>query len=362
MSYWDWLRRYRVLTDIRTVFQKLERGEKVTIGFIGGSITQGFSASKKRFSYPHLIYEWFAEKYAESNINIVNASLGGTQSDLAAFRLKKDLLFYKPDLVFVEFSANDFFETYYQISYEGLITELIDNNICVHPIIMFNKTGFAGDGVNAAGRLHKEVLDYYRIQYTDTLTAENGSLFHNHETFFADEVHPNDRGHRKIADFVYSWLNRHHKSYENGMRGVKVYAPKKYFHLAGNRFKNLDFIYADELYKISNPNWNWMFLNHEFFGDLMISTDSKSVLEFSFDGTNIQPVIVQGPLNKSSFDLTVDGQQTEKIYSHRPDFTWGESRMVYRNTYYNRKPLQRNADIECDSEGVKIFGIGIYRQ
>lgn len=75
--------------------------ETFTIGFIGGSLTQGGS------QWINAVKKFFEERYPDKNIKVVNAGIGGTGSAMGAMRYKKDILDFKPDLVFIEFAVND---------------------------------------------------------------------------------------------------------------------------------------------------------------------------------------------------------------------------------------------------------------
>ena len=75
--------------------------EDYTIGFIGGSLTQGGS------TWINAVKNFFAEKYPDKNIVTINAGIGGTGSQMGATRYEKDILDFNPDLVFIEFAVND---------------------------------------------------------------------------------------------------------------------------------------------------------------------------------------------------------------------------------------------------------------
>ncbi len=50
---------------------------------------------------------WLKQRYPKAEFVEVNAAIGGTGSDLGVYRLGRDVLAQKPDLVFVEFAVND---------------------------------------------------------------------------------------------------------------------------------------------------------------------------------------------------------------------------------------------------------------
>lgn len=82
------------------VFAKLEAGQEVRIGYLGGSITAQAGWRPKTL-------KWFQDQYPKAKVSEINAAIGGTGSDLGVYRLQHDVLRHKPDLLFVEFAVND---------------------------------------------------------------------------------------------------------------------------------------------------------------------------------------------------------------------------------------------------------------
>ena len=58
--------------------------------------------------------------FPEAEFTCVNAGIGGTTSHFGAARAEEDLLYARPDVVFVEFSVNDDDEAHFKECYEGL--------------------------------------------------------------------------------------------------------------------------------------------------------------------------------------------------------------------------------------------------
>ena len=82
------------------VLAKLRDDQPVNIAYLGGSITAapGWRVQSR---------EWFAREFPNAEVNEIHAAIGGTGSDLGVFRVERDALRYKPDLLFVEFAVND---------------------------------------------------------------------------------------------------------------------------------------------------------------------------------------------------------------------------------------------------------------
>ncbi len=91
---------YTVRGGLPNFYAKLNQGKEVKIVYFGGSITEqnGWrvqSAAELQKQFP------------KAKISSVNAAIGGTGSNLGAFRLQQDALSKRPDLLFVEFAVND---------------------------------------------------------------------------------------------------------------------------------------------------------------------------------------------------------------------------------------------------------------
>lgn len=79
---------------------KINAGQEVTVAYLGGSITAMNGWRNKTT-------EWLQTTYPKAKFKEVHAAIGGTGSDLGVFRLGRDVLAHRPDLLFVEFATND---------------------------------------------------------------------------------------------------------------------------------------------------------------------------------------------------------------------------------------------------------------
>lgn len=79
---------------------KVAAGDEVKVAYLGGSITAAPGWRVQSL-------EWLQERYPNAKFAEIHAAIGGTGSDLGVFRLERDVLRHKPDLLFVEFAVND---------------------------------------------------------------------------------------------------------------------------------------------------------------------------------------------------------------------------------------------------------------
>lgn len=85
---------------IGQVLAKIRAGQKVTVAYLGGSITAANGWRPKTTA-------WLQKTFPDAQFEEVHAAIGGTGSDLGVFRVGRDVLQYSPDLLFVEFAVND---------------------------------------------------------------------------------------------------------------------------------------------------------------------------------------------------------------------------------------------------------------
>ncbi len=115
--------------------RRANAGEPLSVVFFGGSLTWGANASDpQRTSYRALMANYLRQRYPRSQITFHDAAIGGTGSKLGIFRLERDVLQNKPDLVFLDFTANDDLsgtEPTALASYECLLREMIGRSIPV---------------------------------------------------------------------------------------------------------------------------------------------------------------------------------------------------------------------------------------
>src|SRR5258708_30612829 len=75
---------------LRNVFANAHRGEPITLGVIGGSITVGAFAATRENSYAGRLLTWWRGKFPRGDIRMVNAGVGGTGSVDGALPAGKD--------------------------------------------------------------------------------------------------------------------------------------------------------------------------------------------------------------------------------------------------------------------------------
>lgn len=189
------------LARLAAVIKKAQAGEAITIGAIGGSITEGMSSSSAKTSYIYLVAKWWKTSFPQCTVSLVNAGIGSTGSLIGVHRMENDLLSKKPDLVVVEFAMNDKNETMVQETYEAVAYRILSqpNNPAVMLLFM---TGQSGTNNQTSEIVTGEKLDLPMISYHNAVNYEIKKGTYKWTDLSADIVHPNDRGHKIAADLI----------------------------------------------------------------------------------------------------------------------------------------------------------------
>lgn len=193
---------------LEELMKRAEAGEKLTIGFIGGSITMGSGASSYDNCYARKIYDWWSSNFKESTFELVNAGIGATTSQFACARVKEDLLSKNPDFVIVEFSVNDEGTAKYGETYESLLRMILESE-SKPTVIVLNMVQY-NNGNNAQNR-HNEIAKAYDLPIISMKESIYQEILNGNLTALdvsADNLHPNDRGHALAAEIVTSFLDK----------------------------------------------------------------------------------------------------------------------------------------------------------
>ena len=195
------------MTRLKNLMKRAANGESLVIGFLGGSITQGSLSSTPETCYAYLVYEWWKKSFPNAEFSFVNGGIGGTTSHYGGARAWKDVLCYRPDIVTVDFSVNDDANEFFEETYEGTLRRLLMAPSA--PAVIVLNTVFYDTGKNAQD-YHNRIADHYGIPHVsikDTIypDVESGKIVRADIT--PDNLHPNDKGHRLVADEICKLLD-----------------------------------------------------------------------------------------------------------------------------------------------------------
>lgn len=195
------------MTRLKNLMKRAANGESLVIGFLGGSITQGSLSSTPKTCYAYLVYEWWKKSFPNAAFSFVNGGIGGTTSHYGGARAWKDVLCYRPDIVTVDFSVNDDANEFFEETYEGMLRRLLAAPSAPAVVVLNNV--FYDTGKNAQN-YHNRIADHYGIPHVsikDTVypDVESGKIVRADIT--PDNLHPNDKGHRLVAEEICKLLD-----------------------------------------------------------------------------------------------------------------------------------------------------------
>lgn len=300
---------------ISNFYHEIEKSDTVSIVYFGGSITNAPGWRVKSF-------KWFEEKYPENKFIQINASIGGTGSNLGAFRFQSDVLQHKPDLIFMEFAVNDSRTEKESIlrQYEGIIrklwTILPTCDIC---FVYTFKDEFA-DAYNS-GQLPytviaaEEIAEHFGIPTvnfgveimnrvnTGELTFRGPKPQSGDTIFFSkDGVHPfKETGHQIYFEDFKDFEKQLSEHKNHKLKAHKLRKP-----LFEDNWQEARYLSFDEV---------------EFSGDWkypekkngLYSTESQNAsLIFEFEGTMFGIHDIIGP-DGTALDIVIDGVSQSKL-------------------------------------------------
>lgn len=195
------------MTRLKNLMKRATNGESLVIGFLGGSITQGSLSSTPKTCYAYLVYEWWKKSFPNAEFSFVNGGIGGTTSHYGGARAWKDVLCYRPDIVTVDFSVNDDANEFFEETYEGTLRRLLMAPSAPAVVVLNNV--FYDTGKNAQ-EYHNRIADHYGIPHVSIKDiiypdVESGKIVRADIT--PDNLHPNDKGHRLVADEICKLLD-----------------------------------------------------------------------------------------------------------------------------------------------------------
>ena len=196
--------KYLLIILFATILPRLEAAE-TTVVFLGNSLTEGYGVDKSN-SYPSLIREHF-KKSGKNNIKIINAGISGSTSSSAYSRLKW-FLRINPDVLVLVLGGND--------GLRGLSTTQLKDNLG-RTIKLARDKGIKVllGGIRIPPNYGRKYTNEFRKVYPE-LSSQYGvalipfileGVAGHGDKMLPDGIHPNENGHKIMAEIVLKYLN-----------------------------------------------------------------------------------------------------------------------------------------------------------
>jgi lysophospholipase L1-like esterase len=188
--------------------RKLKSGEETTIVALGDSLTQGWMVRK---GYIDFMEEMLRKRFPKSRFHMINRGIPGDTAEGGLQRLRRDVLDFNPDCVFVQFALNDAFCGYSAAQFKQYIRLIIHEirDDCTSEIVLITsicirnnrEMQFAGEFYRQLEILGEEdglpvarVHDYWEKKIREGV--EFLTLVQ------CDLLHPTEDGYRLMAEAV----------------------------------------------------------------------------------------------------------------------------------------------------------------
>lgn len=309
---------------LKACMKRAQKGEKLTIGYLGGSITMGSVATVQEKCYAYLSHMWWKEKFPQAEISFVNAGIGATTSQFGVARVEEDLLSYKPDVVFIEFTVNDDSTPHFQETYESLVRKVYGSEPA--PAVVTLQNAFYHDAKSAT-EIHTPVAKYYDlpcVSFKKSVVDRvlDGDIVETDIT--PDHLHPNDVGHALLAENVKWFLDKVHAEMDVEEDAV----PLKAVPMTKNRYETSKRMRNQQLVKKASEGFvaDTSAQNHitEIFKNGWEVTKEGSFMELEVEASclGIQyRRTIKHPA--PSMKVIVDGEEVT-VLNGEFDETWGD--------------------------------------
>ena len=337
---------------------RASKGEALTIAYIGGSITNGSSASPQATScYAYLSTQWWKETFPDSNITYINAGIGATDSYLGVHRAYDDVISHSPDLVIVEFSVNDTM-TLNKETYDSLIRLLLtsDSSPAVISLLLAQESGsFAKDHAPVAFKYSITIISY------SALLSKN--LINWNDVGSTDGVHPKNSGHQMIAYLLTSYY-RNVLSSINDHESIAYEVPDLSSALTKCRYIDSTILYSDIFTASQSEDFEACTVWDVLSDDNGWSTDSAGSISFEITASEIGVIYVvtdeYSEENDAVYELYIDDRLIGKMQAYQN--TWGRH-LLYLSEILGDEPAPHNVLIKPASDNTgknfTITGIAV---
>jgi acyl-CoA thioesterase-1 len=201
---WPWLRPLLPAAAIAAGFQGCTRGEGPLVAFLGDSLTSGWRLREEQ-AYPALVARELASR--GRRIRVVNAGRSGDTAEQGLARLPT-VLRTRPDVLVVALGINDALRGLPVEAAEAALGRIVEEGQAAGARVLL--VGFRpaplgapkGDGFEA---MYARLAAERRLPFVpDLLNGVSGRP----ERLFADGLHPNEAGQRRLAETVSRPLER----------------------------------------------------------------------------------------------------------------------------------------------------------
>ena len=326
------------------VMQRAKNGEKITIGYIGGSVTEGaFASDYDKTSYAGLTFAWWEKTFPKAQFTYVNAGIGGTSSLFGVHRLQDDMLKYDPDFVIVEFGVNDCDHSKQIEAYSNLVHRLLNDKSAPAVMLLYvmGDSGNNNQENQAPVGLH---YDLPMISYRDAIWPEVTAGNFTWGEIGADYVHPTNFGHALISELVIAYLTRTYEDLSSISTKAPSYATPYQPYVYGDAIYyhkgNIKPTASNGVREVSNTDTSWQ-------------GSSGSSVTFTFTGKRCILAIPTAHKDSLNVSVRIDGGTPVKVES----YLFHGGKFANALVFDSDKVGEHTIEIICDGGTMNIGGL-----
>lgn len=215
-------------TPLTNTYNKLTKDKELTVVYFGGSLTSGYGCTDRdKYSWRARSGQLLKDNFPQANIQTVDTAIGESGTYLGTYRVQKDVIGSKPDLLFIEYAINDTYSGA-DAAVAGLRFETIVREVrkalpyCDIVTVITTDRTFASKSYNlqlfptAMG--HANIAQAYELPVVyigaglvkNIAKIEKNNTWWSNETiwnkYFKDGVHPFDNGHEQYYLCIKEYL------------------------------------------------------------------------------------------------------------------------------------------------------------
>ncbi len=351
-------------------------GESLSVAFLGGSLTWGARSTDPQLtSYRALVGQRLLEFYPKAHFTFWDAAIGGTGSQLGVFRLERDVLRRRPDLVFLDFTVNDgpFLTDQERLaSYESLVRRIIQEaGAPVVQAIFAVKQDLAETPKQARPRdeEHKKISKAYNTGLGDAVTLMRERFLAGEADpdqlwpWFPDVTHPGDKGYALYAEAAWNGFREAVEQRKVCRVPEKMLRPSTYMNWRRQQLSGLSPLPRG--WKVDSPLTMGLcfdFYMSRWLGDEAIASVGAEPLRLEFQGSM---VLLFGEATKLSGKLLVkiDGAPVttpsgDVVYHpHRPDGNMHWVPVLAQDLDPRKKHLLELIPMLAEGEEIRIESV-----
>ncbi len=309
--------------DFADFDRRAKAGERLNVVFFGASLTWGANATDPQLtSYRAVIGRRLEEAYPSAHFTFWDGAIGGTGSQLGVFRLERDVLRHKPDLVFLDFSANDGISSATPetlASYEAIVRRIIrDGHAPVVQVIFPFKWDVERGTTDGMLRrdAHLAIAAAYHTAAGDAIELAQRRVKAGATTIGqlwpVDGVHPGNDGYNLFADAAWDAFRKAVDS------KVACVAPEHMLHaptyMTSARVRIATLAPLPAGWKVGHPNLTSAFfdmLMSRWLDDEVIAGKDAQRLKVTFHGAMVM-VFGETTPKSGTYRVYVDGKPTPR--------------------------------------------------